>query len=467
MWNWLLRLFGAKKKQSEFMAARDEFLGHPVRWTLSKLLLGVLVSGSTGSGKTRRVLLSLLMRLLELRWRQDETERWGGLFLDPKQSFAQLLIDIVRYAEFGDDLIVLSESEQVTINPLLSGLSAPKIAEMIVRSLAAGKALSQGSGGFYYESRSLSLLGDLIDVALCAARPCLRLVGEMVDTLILGGTISSPDPRAAEALRRIKIFAAGEEKERRMVLDSVSNYLAPYRHQPWRSIFWEYGPFTLDTIRDEGKMLVAAFSPNKVNHLSSGLFLLKTLFYSVIMDRMTTGFRGDKKRVCLMVIDEFQQVSSGGVDADFLAIRREAKCAPIFCFQQLSQVRSTLPTEWESVTGLLNTKIFLRQSDPDTAAFAEKLCGFVELPIDAVTKAPDAWRLFYQESSRTTTRQLHPRVPAEYFRSLPDGDAIIVDDRVRIAWFPAPGMSEAEEMTWRKKHWPHRRRLLHPREFRH
>ena len=466
MWNWLLRLFGAKKKQNEFMFGRDQFLGRPLRWTLSILLLGVLFSGSTGSGKTRRGLLPLLMRLLELRWRQDGTERWGGLFLDPKQSFAQLLIDLIRYAEFGDDLITLSENEQVTINPLLSGLSAQKIAEFIVKALHAGKAMSLGSGAAYYESRALALLGDLIAVALCAAQPCLRLVGEMVDVLVLGGALSSSDPRATEALRRIKIFMAGEEKERRMVLDSVSNYLAPYRHQPWRSIFWEYGPFTLDTIRDEGKMVVAAFSPNKVNHLSSGLFLLKTLFYSVIMDRMTTGFRGNKTRVCLFCCDEFQQVASGGADADFLAVRREARCAPIFCFQQLSQIRSVLPTEWETVVGLLNTKIFLRQSDPDTAAFAEKLGGFVELPVDAVTKAPDAWRLFYQESSRTTTRQLHPRVPAEYFRSLPDGDAVIVSDRVRIAWFPAAGMTPPEEKSWRKKHWPHRRRLLHPRDFR-
>ena len=98
--------------------------------------------------------------------------------------------------------------------------------------------------------------------------------------------------------------------------------------------------------------------------------------------------------------------------------------------------------------------------------FAEKLCGFIELPIDAVTRAPDAWRIFYQESSRTTTKQLQPRVPAEYFRSLPDGDAIIVGDRVEMAWFPAAGMSRAEEIAWRKKHWPRRPRLLHPRDFR-
>jgi hypothetical protein len=467
MWNWLSRLFGAKKKPGEFAFGRDEFLGGDLVWSLSQMVLGMLLNGSTGAGKTVRCLLMLLVRLLQLRLSQEDDEQWGGLFLDPKQSFAARLTGLIKYAGFGDELDVLDEHHQITINPFMSGLSGAKIAEMIVKSLAAGKAMSQGSGSFYYESRATALLGDLNDVVLCAARPCLKLVGEMADTLSIGGAVNSSDPRATEALRRIKIFMAGEEKERRMVLDSVQNYLAPYRHAPWKNIFWEPGQFNLDAIRDEGRLLVVSFSPNKVNHLNSGLFLLKTLFYSVIMDRMTTGFAGNKTRVCFFVCDEFQQVvSGGGSDADFLAVRREARCAPIVAFQQLSQLRSVIPNEWETVVGLLNIKIFLRQSDVDTAMFAEKLCGFVELPIDAVTKAPDAWRLFYQESSRTTTRQLQPRVPAEYFRSLPDGDAVIVSDRVEIAWFPAAGMTAQEEKSWRKSHWPRRPRLLHPRDFR-
>lgn len=459
--------FGTKKKTDEFVLGHDDFQGGGLVWSLAQLVMGLLINGSTGSGKTRRVLVPLVMQLLDLRQDQSSEERWGALFVDPKQSFAELLIKLIEYVGFDDQLDVLSESSQITINPLLSGLSGPKVAEMIVRSLHAGRPMSMGSGAAYYESRAAVVLGDLITVAMEAKRPCLKLVGEMADALVLGGTVSSSSPGAAEALRRISIFAQGEEKEKKMVLDSVQNYLAPYRAMPWKKIFWEPGPFHLDAIRDEGRLLVVSFSPNKVNHLNSGLFLLKTLFYSAIMDRMTVGFSGNKERVCLLVIDEFQQVASGGgSDADFLAVRREAKCAPIFCFQQLSQVRTVLPLEWETVIGLLNYKIFLRQSDPDTAAFAEKLCGFVELAVDAVTRAPDAWRLFYQESSRTTTRQLQPRVPAEYLRSLPDGDAIVVGDRVEMAWFPSAGMTVEEEKVWRKKQAPRRPRLLHPRDFR-
>jgi hypothetical protein len=116
--------------------------------------------------------------------------------------------------------------------------------------------------------------------------------------------------------------------------------------------------------------------------------------------------------------------------------------------------------------GLLTHKIFLRQSDMDAALYAEKICGFVESSVDAVTKTPDSTNLFYKESSRTTTRQLHPRIPADYFLSLPDGDAVIVNDQRHIAWFPAAGMDKAEEIAWRKERWPDRPRLVHPEDLR-
>lgn len=454
------------KNGEEFTFGRDDFGGHGLTWSSDRLPTGIGACGSTGSGKTARLFLPLFAELLDLRMRQKQEEKWGAVFIDPKLSFARRLVELIRHAGLEDELHILSETQAVAINPLLSGLSGQKIAEMLVKSLAAGKPMSQGSGSFYYESRALSLLGHVITVALFASRPCLRLVAEMVDVLTLGGSLDSSHPRAAEALKRIQVFMAGEDKEKKMVLDSVQNYLDVFRTDPWKNIFFEYGPFTLDAVRDEGKMIVAAFSPNRVNNLNSGLFLLKQLWYAAIMDRMDDNFKGNRQRLCLHVCDEFQQVASGSSDAEFFAVRREARACPIVAFQQISQLRTVLPTEWETVLGLITTKIFLRQSDPETAAYAEKLGGYVENDIDAVTKTPDSMNLFYAESSRTTTRQLHPRIPAEYIQTLPDGDAIIIHDRRLMAWFPAYGMTDEQEVALRNKKWPDRPHLLHPSQYR-
>ena len=417
-------------------------------------------------GKTNRVFLPLFVELLKLRFRQDEENRWGAVILDPKLSFARRLVELFRRAGIEDDLYILREKQSVTINPLLSGLSGQKIAEFIAKSLMAGKPVSTSSGASYYESRALSLLGHVITVALFAARPCLRLVSDMIDTLTLGGTLSSSNPQAANALKRIEVFARSEAGEKAKVLDSVQNYLDIFRVEPWRSIFFEYGAFNLDKVRDQGKIIVAAFSPNRVNNLSSGLFLLKMLFYATVMDRLSGDFAGNKSRLCLYAVDEFQSVASGSSDADFLAVRREAGACPIFAFQQLSQLETVLPLEWRNVMGLLTTKIFLRQADPDTCFYAEKLGGFIEETVDAVTKTPDSMNLFYSESSRTVTRQLRPRIPAEYFFSLPDGDVVVINDKRSIGWFPAYGMTTEQENNWRNRKWPERPQLVHPRNFR-
>jgi hypothetical protein len=300
-----------KQKRDGFAFGKDDFLGKDMMWYLDQLPYGILVSGGTGSGKTNRVFLRLLVRLLQLRLSQGKENCWGGLFLDPKLSFAARLIGLIKYAGLEDELYVLSENEAVTINPLKSGLSGQKVAQFIVKSLVAGKPVTMSGGAVYYESRAQALLGHLITVAMEAKRPSLRLVAEMADALTWGGTLSSAQPKAAEALKRIEVFARSDEGEKKKVLDSVQNYLEPFRCDPWRAIFFEPGPFTLDTIRDAGKLMVAAFSPNKTNNLSSGLFLLKQLFYATVIDRLTADFAGNKERLCLYFIDEFASVASG------------------------------------------------------------------------------------------------------------------------------------------------------------
>ncbi|MCE0497338.1 MAG: TraM recognition domain-containing protein [Methylacidiphilales bacterium] len=373
---------------------------------------------------------------------------------------------MIQRAGLGDELLILSERPSVTINPLLSGLSGKKIAEFLVRSLLAGKLVSLGSGSAYYESRALALLGNIISVALFSNRPCLRLVSEMVDMLSGGGVLDSSHLEAADALKRIEVFALGEEREKKMVLDSIQNYLDVFRDDPWRSIFFEYGPYNLDLVRDEGKLIVAAFSPNKVSNLNSGLFLLKMLFYATVMDRLTTGFLGNSKRLCVFMIDEFASVATGNSDGEFLAMRREAGACPIFAFQQITQLETVVPGEWRNILGLLTTKIFLRASDMDTAMWGERICGFVNEEAHSVTRTPDSMNLIYDETSRTTTRQLRPRVPADYFLAMPDGDAVIVNDKRALAWFPAFGMASQDEITWRQNRWPERPQLLPPSEFR-
>src|ERR1700690_2752696 len=109
----------SNRNSDEFTFGRDDFGGGGLTWSLDRLPLGICVTGGTGSGKTNRIFLPLFEELLRLRLRQDEESKWGGVFIDPKLSFAARLVNLIQRAGLEDELHILSENQAVTINPLL------------------------------------------------------------------------------------------------------------------------------------------------------------------------------------------------------------------------------------------------------------------------------------------------------------------------------------------------------------
>jgi len=145
-----------KKQQSttEAVFGQTDFLGDDMTWRLDAMPGGILAIGGTNSGKTNRLFIPLMIGMTNLRQRQKENLRWGGVFIDPKLSFAARLIYLFTEMDLEWNLHVISETQAVPINPLRSGLSGQKIAEMLVKSLFAGKTMTTSSGAAYYESRA-------------------------------------------------------------------------------------------------------------------------------------------------------------------------------------------------------------------------------------------------------------------------------------------------------------------------
>lgn len=435
-------------------------------WLYEMLPLGLCLAGGTGTGKTRRLLLPFLDQLLALRLSLPDNEKWAALVLDPKLSFANFFVEIARQRGQSDRVILLDGVNFVHINPLKSGLPPEKIAEMLHASLLAGASVTRSSGAAYYEKRAIALLAVLIRLAMLAIDPSLKLVSQMADALSQGKPLSCHNPAGEESLQRLENFLQDDERERKMVLSSVHNILEPFRSEPWHDIFFVGGDFHLKAARDDGWILVCAFAPGETSHLNTGLYLLKQLWFSTIMMRMNRNIPCNRERYCFYIADEFQQVCGRGSEADFFAVRREALGCPIVAFQQVSQIRSALGDEWETVLGLLSHKIFLRNSDPDCNFYAQKLGGEVEVISESFTQITEQYSTQYQDKSRTLAPQIRPRVPADYFFTLPDGDAVFYGNERKLFWFPAYGLSFAEEKRLRKTQWPQRPRLLSPREYR-
>jgi hypothetical protein len=462
-------LFGksqdSEKPEKTFPWGCIDVFGKPMLWSYAILTLGICIVGGTGVGKTRRLLLALLEALLALRITLPEDERWAALIVDPKLSFANMFLDQAAAYGQSDQVYLLNGEKYLRINPLKSGLPAEKIAEILNASVLAGLPVTRSSGAQHYEDRTLTVLAPMIRLSQLSSDPSLQQVSRMADALSSGMSLSCNHPDGQEALERIEAFLLDDERERKAVLATIHKILEPFRANPWREIFFEGGAFNLDTARDAGWILVCAFSPTQTSKLNTGLYLLKQLWFSTIMMRMDKKINCNRQRYCLYVADEFQQICGRTSEADFFAVRREALGCPIVAFQQVSQIRSALGDEWETVLGLLSTKIFLRNPDPATNRYAEELGGLVDIISESHTKVLEEGSIRYQDKSQTLSPQSRPRVPADYFFSLPDGDAVVFDQR-KLLWFSALGMTIAQEKKWRKMKWPNRPRLRSPREDR-
>jgi hypothetical protein len=444
---------------------RKDFLGESLYWDLDRLPFGFAFTGGTGVGKSRRLLLPLLARLLRLRFYQNKETAWAALILDPKSTFISALLSME--APYGNFFITLGESCCYAINILRSTVPSTRLAELLSESRFAGEKMSKSSGSAWYESNAITVLGILIELARLSQQKCLQTVFEMLSVLLRGGDVESPNPEAEPALQRLRELLSGDPKEVRMILSSVEHILQPFREVPWKQIFAKDGEYFFQTARDNGAIMLARFSPN-TPCLNSGLYLMKAMWFETIMERLEPNFRGNTTRLCLYVCDEFQKVARPGSESAFFDVRREAKGVPIVAFQQLSQLVDVLgPTETETVLGLLSTKIAPRNPDPTTNDYYSRLGGEIDVLTESTTTSLGHSDLSRAGSSITETRQRMPRIPAQFFFDLPDGDVVVFEagKKPYCAWFHDAFLSAKEEKTWRKKHWPSRPNLSKPPRF--
>ena len=440
-------------------------LGAYLAWALDRLPLGFAITGGTGVGKSRRLLLRLLYQLFLVRPYQSATAAWAALIIDPKVTFAQKIANLgFPYCRY---IWVLDEKASYPINVVRSNLPSPKLAELLSESRYAGAALVKSSGSMFYETNAVAVISYLIDLARLTDAPSLARVDAMLGTLVRGGSLTSANPAAANAMTRIAAIMSGSPKDVASILASADHILEPFRRSPWRETFYEEGPFLLSEARDKGRIFVCLFTPS-TPHLTNALFILKALWFHVIMERLNPGFTGNKERLCFYICDEFQKVARPGSESAFFDVRREAKGVPIVAFQQLSQLIDVLgPTETETVMGLLSTKIALRNSDPVTNEYYSKLGGLIHVWIESKTASttPSGWS--FTAHSTTGSWVLRPRIPAQFFFDLPDGDAVVFEagQKPRYAWFGDVFLSPKEEKKWRKLNWPNRPNLSRSRWF--
>ena len=131
------------------------------------LLRGTLITGATGSGKTRCVIRPLLRQLLALHAR-DGHAKSGALVIDPKNELLGIVREALEKCGREGDLICIGPSpDEATYNPLANPkLTSTQITNMILAaSTVVGQDIRMGRSERFWEQQDRSLLQALVTLA--------------------------------------------------------------------------------------------------------------------------------------------------------------------------------------------------------------------------------------------------------------------------------------------------------------
>ncbi|MDD2710545.1 MAG: type IV secretion system DNA-binding domain-containing protein [Verrucomicrobiae bacterium] len=219
-------------------------------------------------------------------------------------------------------------------------------------------------------------------------------------------------------------------------------------HPPFNRLFGSHPTFRMTDLIDHGKILVLDM-PTAPHGRGAQLaaIALKIDFFRAVLSRsrlLVSGRHPDnaepvrrrinQERPLFYFVDEFASVATCGTDtgeAGFLDKAREFRCGCILGLQNRPILLRRLgDKEAESIFSMAQTKLFMRNTDPETNEYAAKVLGS-EIKVQASLNLSAAQHAFDNNKpagstpySLTCTRG--PRFDPGYFNSLANGEGILL-----------------------------------------
>jgi type IV secretory pathway TraG/TraD family ATPase VirD4 len=359
-------------------------------WDWPDFYKNLVLFGQPGSGKTVCVLNALLDGLIASTAASSLPA--AGLILDPKGDFKDKIAKLMRRVGREHDLLVFDPDDPASFrwNPFDTTDDALEVANRFGAVFEMQRSGESEDGGFFTQQAK-----GFVQAALVL----MRLVNPpgMIPSIPQFTSLMGNDKKLREAIAAVKarsglsdvearsraaalaylegVWLTLSEKTLSGIIATLSNLLTPFSYPPFDQLMAGRSTLTLTDCIDRGKVLYVHFPIAKRRLMAQTVgTLLKVEYGRQVL------LRERKPRPSFFFCDEFQVFFSTEKetnDADFFERSRGSNHANIIATQNRPAMFKSQDDK-HSVDNLLGncaTKIFLRNTDPETNQWGSDLFG--------------------------------------------------------------------------------------------
>jgi hypothetical protein len=379
-----LTLKSARQKKSVVVRLKG------LAWTREDFCRGWLITGDTGSGKTRSGITPLLYQVFK------NEPGWGGICIDDKGVYWETLTEMAAHFNRRDDLILLQvkpeqapadwKPEHVYNLTCDRGIPFSTYAKFVVDT--ASSLGQQGDKGFFknqahtHISAALELLYEIrADVTLENAYYLLLDEKDMGEALEDLGDLYPTERRQQLADHFRNRFLSQPREQIGGVKETIANYLQHFLTPDIAQVFCPAeSTFDFSEI-DRGKIICVAMPQKFQTERRYVNTFLKMLFYTHVLRRFDQP-KQQRKNANLLVLwaDEaqrFMTASEDGMsDYNCVDVIREAHATVVAAAQSTTSFIPPLSREKSRVLTLnLRNRMIFKAADEEGAVESADFLG--------------------------------------------------------------------------------------------
>ena len=403
-----------------------------VSWSLEDFVRGWLITGRTGSGKTQCAINTITYQVFQ------NVPNWGGICLDQKGLYWELLVEMADHFGRKTDLILLQtrppdkdalwrppHSINITGNPNVPASTYAKVIVDTASSLTGGR----GNNPFFPIKAQMAIqtgfeilrhLGAYVTIP--NVHHLLLREAEAAEAMQMLANRS--DQRSLELLAAFRSYYDQPAEQLGGVQGTISTYLDYFLTDEIAEVFCAMDPtFAIDQI-DCGKIVCIAM-PQKFQ--SERLYIntiLKLSYYFHALSRFDKpAAERAKDNLIILFADEGQEIITGAesafADHRAAGVIREAKATIVLATQAYTSILGALDKRYGDVLMLnLSNELIFTCANHDSAVIASKNIGEREV-------VEKSWGWSAGKKSANYRRVIKPYMPPHTLRRLPKFTAVV------------------------------------------